>query len=120
MQNAGTITGIIKEANGNVLEGALVTLSNGMNATTDSNGAFTIENVPSGVYTMTITKEGHPTVTRSVETTAGQTNDLGAVNLVGEPTSSGGIDGTIIMVAAVVLVAAMVAFLLMAGRRLKK
>jgi len=120
LENAGTITGIIKDANGNVLAGALVTLSNGMNATTDENGAFTIENVPSGVYTMTITKEGHPTVTRSVETTAGQTNDLGAVNLVGEPTSSGGIDGTIIMVAAVVLVAAMVAFLLMAGRRLKK
>jgi len=120
VQNAGTITGIIKEANGNVLEGALVTLSNGMNATTDSNGAFTIENVPSGVYTMTITKDGHPTVTRDVETTAGQTNDLGAVNLVSESTGSGGIDGTIIMVAAVALVAAMVAFLLMAGRRLKK
>ncbi|OPX64363.1 MAG: hypothetical protein A4E29_00130 [Methanomassiliicoccales archaeon PtaB.Bin134] len=120
LENAGTITGIIKDANGNVLAGALVALSNGMNATTDENGAFTIENVPSGVYTMTISKEGHPTVTRSVETTAGQTNDLGAVNLVGEPTGSGGIDGTIIMLAAVVLVAAMVAFLLMAGRRLKK
>jgi len=39
---------------------------------------------------------------------------------VSESTGSGGIDGTIIMVAAVALVAAMVAFLLMAGRRLKK
>jgi hypothetical protein len=120
LENAGTITGIIRDASGNNLAGALVSLSNGMNATTDENGAFTIENVPSGVYTMTITKDGHPTVTRDVETTAGQTNDLGAVNLVSESTGSGGIDGTIIMVAAVALVAAMVAFLLMAGRRLKK
>jgi hypothetical protein len=120
LQNQGTLTGVIRDANGNNLAGALVTLSNGMNATTDENGAFTIENVPSGVYDLTITKDGHPTVTKSVETTAGQTNNLGAVNLVNESTGSGGIDGTIIMVAAVALVAAMVAFLLMAGRRLRK
>jgi len=120
LENAGTVTGIIKDANGNDLAGALVALSNGMNATTDENGAFTIDNVPSGVYTMTITKDGHPTVTRDVETTAGQTNDLGAVNLVSGSTGSGGIDGTIIMVAAVALVAVIAGFLLLAGRRLKK
>ncbi len=120
LENAGTITGIIKDANGNVLAGALVTLSNGMNATTDENGAFTIENITSGVYTLTITKDGHPTVTRDVETTAGQTNNLGAVNMVSGSNGSGGIDGTIIMAAAVAVVAAIAGFLLLAGRRLKK
>jgi hypothetical protein len=39
------ISGIIKDAGGNVVTSALVTLSNNMTATTDANGSFSFSGV---------------------------------------------------------------------------
>ena len=55
------ITGTVLDGeNGNApLEGATVTLNNGTSATTDAEGAFTIENLTVRDYTLTVSAEGY-------------------------------------------------------------
>ncbi len=122
VQEGGSIIGTVRDVNGNFIPGATVSLSNGASTTTDADGKFTLSNVAPGEYTLNITKAGYPSITRSVETATGQTNDLGAMSLVSETpsTNNGGIDGNIILIAAGVLVAALVVFLLVAAKRLRK
>ena len=120
MSDEGSISGTVRDPDGNLVENATVTLSNGQITTTDVYGQFVFTNVSAGNYTLEITKAGFPTVTQNVEAGAGQESDLGTISL--RSSTSGGVDssGTIVIAAAGVLVVAMVAFLLIAGRRLKK
>ena len=77
MKNEGVIEGVIKDANGNPLANATVTLSNGMVTTTDLNGHFIFENVTAGTYTLNATKAGFAPITQTVSASAGQTNYIG-------------------------------------------
>ncbi len=122
MKNVGTVSGTVRGPDGKWIDNATVTLSNGQVTTTDSNGHFEFTSVASGNYTLEITKAGFPAVTQNVEAGAGQESDLGTINLeASTPTTDGdGSNGTILLASAGVLVVAMVAFLLLAGRRLRK
>ncbi|MDW5563502.1 MAG: carboxypeptidase regulatory-like domain-containing protein [Methanomassiliicoccus sp.] len=82
----GTINGTLVDGNGNAIAGATVTISNGGSASTDSNGYFSFANVTSGSYTLTVTKDGYVTITRTIVVTAGQTTALGSIS--GESSSS--------------------------------
>ncbi len=56
----GSISGTVKDALNNPVDGATVETSpTTSTATTDTTGAFTISDVPIGVYTVTPTKSGY-------------------------------------------------------------
>jgi hypothetical protein len=119
MKNEGTIEGVIKDANGNPIANATVTLNNGMTTMTDVNGHFSFESVPSGNYTLNATKAGLETITQSVSASAGQTNELGALSTVASPTSAS--DNSFLIGAGVILVVALlIPFLLFIRRRKKE
>jgi hypothetical protein len=119
MKNEGMIEGAIKDADGNPIANATVTLSNGMTTTTDVNGQFSFENVPSGNYTLNATKAGLKPITQSVSASAGQTNELGALSTVASPSSTSS-DNSFILDAAAILVVALIALSLLFIRRRKK
>lgn len=79
--NNGVIEGVIKDSNGNPIVNATVTLSNGMNATTDSNGHFVFNDVVAGNYNLTVTKDGSLIATQEVTVTAGQSSNLGSMSI---------------------------------------
>jgi lysophospholipase L1-like esterase len=106
MKNEGTIEGVIKDANGNPIANATITLSNGMVAKTDWFGDFTFINVTSGFYNMSVSKDGYQTITQSVNTTAGKMNDLGLLSVRANSSSSDIelIIGILVVIAAVLMV----------------
>ncbi len=117
----GTIVGHVDRAGirgGSAVENATVTLSNGMNTTTDSNGSFEFDNVPAGNYTLTVVNNGRTALTRDVSVIAGQTLDLGTLTL------GAGIMGLIFIIVipliVVIVVVVIVVYLLMRRRRRKK
>lgn len=120
MSNEGSISGTVRDPDGNLVENATVTLSNGQIATTDAYGHFVFTNVSAGNYTLEITKAGFPTVTQNVEIGAGQESNLGSISFRSSPAVGDDSSGTIILAASGIMVVAMVAFLLLAGRRLNK
>ncbi len=64
-----SVTGSVVDANsGEVIPNATVTL-NETSATTDEYGAFIIEDVDAGSYTLTVEAEGYETAEESVEVT---------------------------------------------------
>jgi len=95
----GSITGVVKDQNGNLVSGAEVKLrSSGAlvaNVTTGSDGRFTI-NAPAGAYELTISKAGMLEKTVSATISPGQPEDLGDQAL--QP------DNTLVYVAIVVVI----------------
>jgi hypothetical protein len=118
MKNEGTIEGAIKDADGNPIANATVTLSNGMTTMTDVKGHFSFENVPSGNYTMNTTKAGLKPITQSVSASAGQTNELEVLSMIVSPSSASS-DNSFILGAAAILVVALIALSLLFIRRRK-
>ncbi len=112
------ITGTLKDASGNATVGAKVTLSNGLTTETDANGYFEF-NVTSGIYTLTISKDGFRTVTQNVTTVAGQTTALGTLSAEAIPSST---DSTLLIAVGAVGIVALLAgvFLLLRGRKKKQ
>ncbi len=87
-----TVAGVIKDSNNNAVSGATIVLVNTADAaitftgTTDSNGNYSIENVPNGSYTITVTKNGQTLGSGSVTVNGKNVSD-GAGNLtVATPT----------------------------------
>ena len=72
-QAAGSARGTVVDAAGGApLAGAVVTLAeNGMSATTGPAGTFTIDDIPPGMYTLTVTREGYAPLTTPVTVSAG-------------------------------------------------
>jgi hypothetical protein len=73
----GTIEGTIKEANGDPISNATITLSNGMLTMTDANGNFSFTDVPDGSYDLTVTKDGYEHKVQTVSAIYGQKTELG-------------------------------------------
>jgi hypothetical protein len=121
LKDEGTVTGTITGANGEPLVGATITLSNGMTATTDSNGYFAFASVPSGSYTLTVTKDGYENMTQTVSVSAGQTTALGSLGASSTVTSGAGdLDSLLIMGGALAIVILLAGFLILVYRRNKK
>lgn len=76
-KNLGTIEGTIKEANGDPISNATITLSNGMLTMTDANGNFSFTDVPDGSYDLTVTKDGYEHKVQTVSAIYGQKTELG-------------------------------------------
>ncbi|MBI0581488.1 MAG: carboxypeptidase regulatory-like domain-containing protein [Methanomassiliicoccales archaeon] len=81
VEDRGTITGIVRDGNGDPVAGATVTLSSGASTTTDDNGRFEFINVSSGNYTVSVSKDGYQTLTMEVEVTPMQFEELGTLSL---------------------------------------
>ena len=77
-QAAGSARGTVVDAAGGApLAGAVVTLAeNGMSATTGPGGTFTIDDVPPGMYTLSVTREGYAPLTTPVTVSAGAATPL--------------------------------------------
>lgn len=85
----GSIAGTVKDATGAALPHAQIALSPPVSpASTDAQGAFTITNVPSGNYAVTITYHGFAPYSGSVTVAAGRTAQLKAVLQVASASDS--------------------------------
>ncbi len=122
LKDEGKITGTLKDASGNATAGANVALSNGMTTETDANGYFEFNNVTSGSYTLTISKDGYKTFTQNVTTAAGETNALGTLSAEANPAGTGtSNDNTLLIGAGIIgIVALLVGGFLVMTRRKKK
>ncbi len=120
MKDEGIISGTVKDANGNVIANATVTLSNGMTTTTDANGHFVLDNVTAGTYNVTVTKNGYTALTQSVSTTAGTTSGLGTLVVQSAPSSPSSNNGPMIVVMIIVIVALLAVALVMYRKRKKQ
>ncbi len=116
----GGLAGTIRYADGMVVIGATVNLSNGWTAVTDDQGRFVFNEVPSGNYTLTVRMEGFPPLYQNVEVGAGQTIDLGTMSLQAGTLGGGGSEGARIILSTGLLVAAMIVFFLVAGNKLRR
>ena len=120
LKNEGAIEGVVKDANGAPIANATVTLSNGMTAVTDANGHFVIENVTSGNYTMTMTKDGFVSVTQNVSTSAGVTSQAGTLDLKAAPSGTAAADNGLVIAMVAVLLVVMAAIGVMLVRKRKR
>jgi len=69
----GSITGIVKDSSGSVLQGAEVELQPGtITAVTNQQGAYFLNNLTPGTYTLTVSYVGFAQFTKAVTITAGQ------------------------------------------------
>lgn len=76
-----TISGqVLTEGDLKPLEGVRVELSTGMYVETDHNGSFVIQTI-AGPGTLTFSKQGYLTVSRSISMVAGVPNVIGGVRL---------------------------------------
>lgn len=94
----GSISGTVKDASsGTPIEGAAVeTLPATSTATTDSSGAFTISNIPVGVYTVTATKSGYVVFSLAgVGVAAGRTTLVSLVLTPESPSGPGTVSGIV-------------------------
>src|SRR5688572_32302010 len=77
---SGSITGTVRDGQGGVLPGVLVTLAGAgptQTYTTESEGQYRFLNVPPGTYTMTVSLPGFQTVIREgIVVAVGQTVNL--------------------------------------------
>jgi len=71
----GTIAGTVTNAGGQPIAGAKVT-NGAVTATTDSNGAYTLPDIPVGVYPFVITANGYVKIIRAVDVAAGATTSV--------------------------------------------
>jgi len=85
----GRVTGRVQDAQGAVVSGANVKLTNPATglvrtATTDANGEFNFPELALGTYTLTITKEGfETTIVTDIHTSQGQVNTINPALKVG-------------------------------------
>jgi protocatechuate 3,4-dioxygenase beta subunit len=101
LNNLGDITGKVVDENGDPVEGATVTLTNSTGVvvgtrTTDANGNFTFRNVTAGTleYTVSIEMAHYENAYKDdVSVTAGQTENVGTIELVTDATISGRVVG---------------------------
>lgn len=73
VQVSGSITGTVKDASGLAVSGATVTLSTGATDVTDSSGRYDFAMLAAGSVTLTATKAGYTTSTKTVTVVGNQT-----------------------------------------------
>lgn len=83
------VNGTVTDTEGTGVDNVIVMLTNNLNqvigfARTDASGSYTINNVPSDIYTVTATKPGLTTVTQSLSLIGDENLDI----IVGAPTAN--------------------------------
>lgn len=116
LKDEGTISGTVRGANGTVLGGAIVMLSNGLTTTTDTQGHFHFDNVSSGSYALIVTMDGYDDLSLDVSLVAGQAGHVGTLVL---SASSVGTEDWLLIVVVIAIAALVGAVLLWAYRRKK-
>jgi hypothetical protein len=83
VSNTGTITGTVRDKDGNPIEGATVYLEGdpSIDNTTDSLGRFSLENVPIGDQTIIVEKDGYKWASKKVDVEQDQTTPAGNIEL---------------------------------------
>lgn len=112
----GEISGQIVDGDGKPIAGATVMLENGMTATTDLQGRFTLTNVPPGEHTLTVSREGYADRTMLMTLAPGQAYGLDSLEM--ESVSSGSPDGLLI-VGVIAVIAALAGLAVLMVRRKK-
>lgn len=79
-----SVSGTIVDAGNKPVSGAVVTIDTLLTATTDTNGAFSIDKVPSGLVDYTIQATGYPLVSSSATVEPGKPYQLN-VTLTASP-----------------------------------
>lgn len=101
----GTITGIVRNSNGNPLEGATVTLDDGQSFVTNATGRYYFQ-ASAGTHELTIAKSGWASQTLQVDLAAGQFCEMGDLTMA--PNDILTMLGIVAAVIAVVIVGIMV------------
>ena len=83
-QNSARVSGTIKDQNGAVISGAVVTTKN-QTVVTNENGEFTFENLPPGSYTLRVSSNGFQTQDVAISISASET-EIPDVVLAIDPT----------------------------------
>ncbi|MCX6652252.1 MAG: carboxypeptidase-like regulatory domain-containing protein [Methanomassiliicoccales archaeon] len=114
----GTVKGVIKDADGRIMDQADVRLMNGTMTSaamiTSSDGAFSFT-LTAGSYNLTVNKTGYQMYQRPVTLAQGQTLDLGTVTISRVPDYLWAV-----VVGAIVLGAAFLAVLMQRRQRLRR
>ncbi len=114
MKKEGFIEGVIRNAAGDYIANATVTLSNGMTATTDSSGHFMFSNVTAGSYVLKVEKDGFQSFSQNVSSTAGQINNLGSISFLTIGSTS---DGGMLIAAVTIMVIAILVLVFVVRRK---
>jgi hypothetical protein len=114
MKKEGFIEGVIRNAAGDYIANATVTLSNGMTATTDSSGHFMFSNVTAGSYVLKVDKDGFQPFSQNVSSTAGQINNLGSISFLAIGSTS---DGGMLIAAVTIMVIAILVLVFVIRRK---
>jgi uncharacterized membrane protein len=96
--SSGSISGDVKDGDGNVLQGVRVTIKGNSftdDTETDANGRYEFTALAKGNYTLTYEKDGYQTLTKNVSLGEGEAKDLGSVTLETEG-ALGGIYGNVV------------------------
>ena len=97
----GNVTGTVTDSNGNAVEGATCSITTTTTKavysdTSDSDGVFLITGVPTGTWTLSISKTGYQTTTASVSISSGSTTEVPANETVVTPsTGTGAVAGIV-------------------------
>lgn len=75
----GTIAGTVTAGDESGIQGAVVSTDSGQSTTTDSGGAYTLDNVPTGTRTVTATATGYTSQQALADVTTDQTTTLNFV-----------------------------------------
>jgi hypothetical protein len=70
----GTVKGVVKTVSTSTTISGVVVTCAGISATTIADGAYQLNNVPSGAQTLTATKSGYDSYSKSITVTTGTTN----------------------------------------------
>ncbi|HEY1654226.1 MAG TPA: carboxypeptidase-like regulatory domain-containing protein [Candidatus Tumulicola sp.] len=71
-----TIAGTVVDAGNKPVSGAIVTIDTLLTATTDANGKFSIDKVPSGIVDYTVQAEGYPALSSTTSVEPGKPFEL--------------------------------------------
>jgi hypothetical protein len=75
----GTLAGTVTASGGGAISGATVSTDSGQSATTDSNGAYSIANVPTGTRTVTATATGYASASQQATVNSGASTTVNFV-----------------------------------------
>lgn len=99
----GDIEGALTDEDGNVMANVTVSLSNGMNTTTDAYGRFWFNDVVVGNYTLTVNVDGYGTLTEDIGVEEDGTTVLNDLTLEAEGTDNDGADSSMMLIIVAML-----------------